>query len=79
MAACHNFFTESTEWINSFFSRSLNSISTIFSTPLLPITTGTPAGVGMGMNPPEYLKNGDEMILKVDNLGEQRLKVVKEI
>ena len=42
------------------------------------ITTGTPAGVGMGMSPPEYLKNGDEMILKVDNLGEQKLKVVKE-
>ena len=43
------------------------------------ITTGTPAGVGMGMNPPEYLKSGDEMILKVDNLGEQKLKVVKEL
>ena len=43
------------------------------------ITTGTPSGVGMGMNPPEYLKNGDEMILKVDNLGEQKLKVVKKI
>ena len=43
------------------------------------ITTGTPAGVGMGMNPPEYLKNGDEMILKVDNLGEQKLRVIKEI
>ena len=43
------------------------------------ITTGTPAGVGMGMSPPNYLKSGDVMILKVDNLGEQRLKVVKEI
>ena len=43
------------------------------------ITTGTPAGVGMGMNPPEYLKNGDEMILKVDNLGEQKLRVIKEV
>ena len=42
------------------------------------ITTGTPAGVGMGMKPPDYLKDGDEMILKVDNLGEQKLKVVKE-
>ena len=42
------------------------------------ITTGTPAGVGMGMNPPDYLKDGDEMILKVDNLGEQKLKVVEE-
>ena len=43
------------------------------------ITTGTPAGVGMGMSPPNYLRSGDVMILKVDNLGEQRLKVVKEI
>ena len=42
------------------------------------ITTGTPAGVGMGMTPPDYLKDGDEMILKVDNLGEQKLKVGKE-
>jgi 2-keto-4-pentenoate hydratase/2-oxohepta-3-ene-1,7-dioic acid hydratase in catechol pathway len=42
------------------------------------ITTGTPAGVGMGMIPPDYLKDGDEMILKVDNLGEQKLKVIKE-
>ncbi len=30
------------------------------------------------MNPPDYLKDGDEMILKVENLGEQKLKVVKE-
>ena len=42
------------------------------------ITTGTPAGVGMGMIPPSYLKDGDEMVLKVDNLGEQKLKVIKE-
>ena len=42
------------------------------------ITTGTPAGVGMGMSPPDYLKDGDEMILKVDNLGKQILKVIKE-
>jgi len=42
------------------------------------ITTGTPAGVGMGMTPPDYLKDGDEMILKVDKLGTQNLKVIKE-
>ena len=42
------------------------------------ITTGTPAGVGMGMKPPKYLKDGDAMILKVDNLGDQKLKVIKE-
>ena len=42
------------------------------------ITTGTPAGVGMGMNPPDYLKDGDEMILRVDKLGKQKSKIVKE-
>jgi len=42
------------------------------------ITTGTPPGVGLGMNPPQFLKHGDEMLLKVDNLGEQNLKVIKE-
>ena len=42
------------------------------------ITTGTPAGVGMGMTPPDYLKEGDVMKLNVDNLGQQRLKVIKE-
>ena len=42
------------------------------------ITTGTPPGVGLGMNPPRFLKNGDEMVLKVDNLGQQITKVIEE-
>ena len=42
------------------------------------ITTGTPSGVGMGMKPPQYLKDGDEMLLKIDQLGEQKSKVVME-
>jgi len=42
------------------------------------ITTGTPPGVGLGMNPPQFLKDGDEMLLKVDCLGTQKLKVFKE-
>jgi 2-keto-4-pentenoate hydratase/2-oxohepta-3-ene-1,7-dioic acid hydratase in catechol pathway len=42
------------------------------------ITTGTPPGVGLGMNPPKFLKNGDEMVLKVDNLGQQITKVIAE-
>ena len=42
------------------------------------ITTGTPSGVGMGMKPPQYLKDGDEMLLKIDQLGEQKSKVVLE-
>lgn len=40
------------------------------------ITTGTPPGVGLGMDPPFYLKAGDTMHLGIDNLGEQRQKVV---
>ena len=42
------------------------------------VTTGTPPGVGLGMNPPKFLKEGDEMFLKIDNLGEQKTKVIKE-
>ena len=42
------------------------------------ITTGTPSGVGLGMSPPQFLKEGDEMFLKVDNLGEQKIRVIKE-
>ena len=42
------------------------------------ITTGTPPGVGLGMNPPKFLQENDEMILKVDVLGEQKSKIIKE-
>ena len=40
------------------------------------IITGTPAGVGMGMQPPRYLQTGDVMTLGIDGLGEQRQKLV---
>jgi len=40
------------------------------------ITTGTPAGVGMSRNPQIFLKNGDQMLLKIDNLGSQTQKVI---
>ena len=42
------------------------------------VTTGTPPGVGLGMNPPVFLKDGDQMKLSVDNLGVQNIKVVAE-
>jgi len=42
------------------------------------VTTGTPAGVGMGMNPKVFLKAGDKIKLSIDNLGEQNSKVVTE-
>ena len=39
------------------------------------ITTGTPAGVGMGRTPPSYLKEGDVMELSATGLGTQRQHV----
>ena len=40
------------------------------------IATGTPAGVGMGCKPPEYLKPGDLVELGVEGLGKQRQTVI---
>lgn len=39
------------------------------------ISTGTPAGVGLGFNPPVYLKDGDEVELGIDGLGTSKQKV----
>lgn len=36
------------------------------------ISTGTPAGVGLGFNPPVYLKPGDVVELGIDGLGESK-------
>ncbi|WCT80057.1 fumarylacetoacetate hydrolase family protein [Novosphingobium humi] len=36
------------------------------------ITTGTPPGVGMGMKPPVFLKEGDVIELGIEKLGTQR-------
>lgn len=40
------------------------------------ISTGTPAGVGLGFQPPQYLKPGDVMELGIDGLGVSRQHVV---
>lgn len=67
-----------------------NTKNLIFSVPfivsyvsrfmtLLPgdvISTGTPAGVGLGFNPPIYLQPGDVVELGADGLGESRQEVV---
>ncbi len=39
------------------------------------IATGTPPGVGLGQNPPVFLKPGDVMRLGVEGMGEQRQEV----
>ena len=36
------------------------------------ISTGTPAGVGHGMDPKTYLRDGQEIRVAIDGLGEQR-------
>ena len=42
------------------------------------ISTGTPAGVGLGFDPPRYLKAGDVVELGIDGLGSQKQTAVKE-
>lgn len=42
------------------------------------ISTGTPAGVGFARKPPRWLKAGDEVVVKVQGLGELRNPVVAE-
>lgn len=40
------------------------------------ISTGTPAGVGLGFKPPRYLKAGDIVELGIENLGTQKQTAV---
>lgn len=42
------------------------------------ISTGTPAGVGLGYKPPRWLKPGDECVVSVQELGELRNPCVLE-
>jgi 2-keto-4-pentenoate hydratase/2-oxohepta-3-ene-1,7-dioic acid hydratase in catechol pathway len=42
------------------------------------ISTGTPAGVGMGRTPQRWLKAGEEMIIAIEGIGELRNPVVAE-
>lgn len=76
--------------VNGVFRQNSSTSEMIFDVPtlvsyvsefmsLLPgdvISTGTPAGVALGMSPQQYLKAGDVVELGVDSLGESRQKVV---
>jgi len=42
------------------------------------ISTGTPAGVGMGRTPQRWLKAGEEMVIAIEGIGELRNPVVAE-
>jgi 2-keto-4-pentenoate hydratase/2-oxohepta-3-ene-1,7-dioic acid hydratase in catechol pathway len=41
------------------------------------IATGTPSGVGFAMNPPQFLHDGDEMLARIERIGELRNRVVE--
>ncbi|MGI9148791.1 MAG: fumarylacetoacetate hydrolase family protein [Chloroflexota bacterium] len=41
------------------------------------IITGTPSGVGMGMNPPKWLKDGDVTECEIEGIGVLRNRVVE--
>ena len=70
-------------WVNGELRQDGNSSHMIFDIPTLietcsrgitlypgdMIATGTPAGVGMGLKPPQYLKNGDKVRIEIAQLG----------
>jgi 2-keto-4-pentenoate hydratase/2-oxohepta-3-ene-1,7-dioic acid hydratase in catechol pathway len=70
-------------WVNGELRQNANTRDLIFSIPhliatisagltLMPgdvIATGTPAGVGIGFNPPRFLKAGDEVKIMIGELG----------
>lgn len=43
------------------------------------VFTGTPAGVGFSHKPPKWLKPGDEVVVRVEGLGELRNTCVAEV
>jgi 2-keto-4-pentenoate hydratase/2-oxohepta-3-ene-1,7-dioic acid hydratase in catechol pathway len=76
--------------VNGEYKQQSNTKNLIFKIPrlisylsefmtLLPgdiVSTGTPSGVGLGMDPPQYLKAGDVVELGIDGLGESKQQVV---
>lgn len=70
-------------WVNGELRQDANTRDLIFDIPslietisagttLVPgdlIATGTPAGVGLGFNPPKFLKAGDNVTMSISGLG----------
>ena len=42
------------------------------------VATGTPAGVGFARKPPRYLRDGDEVVIRIQGIGELRNPVSAE-
>jgi 2-keto-4-pentenoate hydratase/2-oxohepta-3-ene-1,7-dioic acid hydratase in catechol pathway len=70
-------------WVNGELRQHANTRDLIFDIPTLIetisagitlypgdiIATGTPAGVGIGMDPPKYLKAGDVVAIEIEGIG----------
>jgi 2-keto-4-pentenoate hydratase/2-oxohepta-3-ene-1,7-dioic acid hydratase in catechol pathway len=70
-------------WVNGELRQDANTRDLIFDIPTLVATisagltlrpgdliaTGTPAGVGLGFNPPRFLKAGDEVSISISGIG----------
>jgi 2-keto-4-pentenoate hydratase/2-oxohepta-3-ene-1,7-dioic acid hydratase in catechol pathway len=70
-------------WVNGELRQDQSTGAMIFDVPtlvatlsagitLLPgdlIATGTPVGVGIGFDPPKYLKGGDRVAIEIDGIG----------
>ena len=54
----------------------LSSVMTLESGDI--VSTGTPAGVGLGHKPPRWLRPGDECVVSISGIGELRNPVVAE-
>lgn len=79
-------------WVNGELRQDARTTDLIFDIPTLIetcsrgitlhpgdlIATGTAAGVGMGMNPPRWLKHGDVVRMAIDGLGELENRFVEE-
>jgi 2-keto-4-pentenoate hydratase/2-oxohepta-3-ene-1,7-dioic acid hydratase in catechol pathway len=78
--------------VNGTYMQESSTANMIFTVPfivsyisqfmtLLPgdvVSTGTPAGVGLGMKPPVYLKAGDIVELGIEKLGQARQVAVQD-
>ena len=70
-------------WVNDELRQDANTRDLIFDIPTLietisagitlqpgdVIATGTPAGVGIGFNPPKYLNRGDRVTIEIEGIG----------
>ena len=79
-------------WVNDELRQDARTTDLIFDLPtlietcsrgitLLPgdvIATGTPAGVGMGFEPPRWLRHGDVVAIEIDGIGRLENRFVEE-